>query len=301
MYRFPRFRVLALAALTAAVVVMAANAQPPGEGPRGPGGRRGPGGFVGGPGGFRGGPGRGGVAGLIQSEQVQQELKLSEAQVEKVRELGQEIREEMRKFFGGREGAEDLTREQRMARMQEAMEKFRQEAEKRAPEIEKRVRDILEPAQYKRVKQIEMQLQGVDALVRADIIQALGITEDQQKKIKEVLEKRNKKREELGEQMRGMFEGFRDMSDEKREQARAKGEELREKGRAIQSEAQKNAMGVLTDDQKAMMPNLMGEPFEFRRPEGGPGEGRRGEGRRGEGGEGRGGGGRRGRRPGGNQ
>jgi hypothetical protein len=238
-----------------------------------------------------GGPRGGGIAGLVQNPQVQEELKLSEAQVEKVRELGREIREEMRKFFGGREGTEDLTREQRMARFQENMEKFRQEAEKRAPEIEKKIRDILEPAQYKRVKQIEMQRQGVDALLRADIIQALTITEDQQKEIKEVLEKRNKKREELGEQMRGMFEGFGDMSDEEREQLRAKGEEMREKGRAIQTEAQKAAMAVLTDDQKAMMPNLMGEPFEFRRPEGrpgggpggrrpgGPGQGRRGQGR----------------------
>ena len=307
MSRFPRLCLFASAALIGALLVATADAQPPGGGrrPGGPGGRR-PGGFMGGPGGFRGGPGGGGVAGLIQNPQVQEELELSEAQVEKVRELGQEIREEMQKFFPGREGAEDLTREQRMARFQEAMEKYREEAEKRAPEIEKRVRDILEPAQYKRVKQIEMQRQGIDALLRPDIIQALTITEDQQKEIKEVLEKRNKEREELGEQMQGMFEGFRrDMSEEEREKARAKGEELREKGRAIQSEAQKNAMGVLTDDQKAMMPNLMGEPFEFRRPEGGPGgrrpggrgQGERGQGERGQGERGRG----RGRRPGGNQ
>ena len=246
-------------------------------------------------------PGGGGVAGLIQNQQVQEELKLSEAQVEKVRELGQEIREEMQKFFPGREGSEDLTREQRMARFQEAMEKFRQEAEKRAPEIEKKIRDMLEPAQYRRAKQIEMQLQGIDALLRADIIQALTLTEAQQKEIKEVLEKRNKEREGLDEQRRALFEGFRrDMSEEEREKARAKGEELREKGRTIQAEAQKAAMGVLTDEQKAMMPNLMGEPFEFRRPEGGPGgrrpggpgQGGPGQGRRGQG---------RGRRPGGNQ
>ena len=168
---------------------------------------------------------------------------------------------------------------------------------------EKKIRDILEPAQYKRVKQIEMQLQGVDALLREDIIQALGLTEDQQKKVKDVLAKRDKEQEELGEQMRGMFEGgFRERSEEQREQMRAKMQDLGEKRRTIQAEAQKAAMGALTDDQRAMMPNLMGEPFEFRRPEGGRFGGRGGEGGRGPGGRGEGGRGQgRGRRPGGQE
>ena len=85
--------------------------------------------------------------------------------------------------------------------------------------------------------------------------------------------------------MRGLFEGggFREMSEEERAKIREKMEQLGEKGRALRSEAQKKAMGVLTDDQRAMMPKLMGEPFEFRRPEGQrrPGEGQRGGDRRG--------------------
>jgi hypothetical protein len=104
-----------------------------------------------------------------------------------------------------------------------------------------------------------------------------------------------------------MFEGGRrERSEEEREQMRAKMQQLGEKRRSIQAEAQKTAMGVLTDDQKAMMPNLMGEPFEFQRPEGPPGGGRfggrggeggRGPGARGQGGRGQG----RGRRPGGQE
>ena len=297
MTRFPRLQLLASAALIGALVMAAAGAQPPGGGRR-PGGR-GPGGFLGG----RGGPGMmgGGLVGLLGMQQVREELKVTEAQQEKLQQLGEKLREEMRGMFPDREATQDLTPEQRRERMQEAMEKFRKEAEKRAPEVEKQIAEILDKPQFKRLKQLEVQRQGVDALVRADIIQALGLTEDQQKEIKETIEGRNRKQEELGAQMRGMFQGggFRDMSEEERAKAREKMEQLGEKGRALRSEAQKNAMGVLTDDQKAMMPNLMGEPFEFPRFEGrrGPGGGQGGEG---QGGEGRRGGDRP-RRPRGDQ
>ena len=287
MTRFPRLQLLASAALIGALVMAAAGAQPPGGGRR-PGGR-GPGGFMGGRGGpgMMGGRGGGGLVGLLGMEQVREELKVTEAQQEKLRELGEKTREEMRGMFPDREAMQDLTQEQRGERMREAMEKVQKEAQKRAPEIEKQISEILDKPQFKRLKQLEFQRQGVDALVRPDIIQALGLTEDQQKEIKETIEGRNRKQEELGAQMRGMFQGggFRDMSEEERAKAREKMEQLGEKGRALRSEAQKKAMGVLTDDQKAMMPNLMGEPFEFQRPEGqgGPGEGQRGGEQRGEG------------------
>lgn len=254
-------------------------------------------------GGMRGGPGGGGVSNLLRNPQVQEELKLSDEQKDQLREVAEQAFADMRGFFPDREEMEKLSEEERAAKRQEAMEKFRKEAEKRAPRIEKKIGEILKKEQYKRLKQIEMQRQGVDALMRPDIAQALEISEDQQKEIKEVLEARNKKMEGLGEEMRAMFQGggFRDMSEEERGEMRQKMEKLGEKRRTITSKAQKEAMGKLTDEQKAKMPDLMGERFEFRRPEGGPGrsgegrrrpDGPRGEGQRGERREGE-----RGRRP----
>jgi len=269
--RFPRIHPLAFAALLTAVVTMAAEAQPPG------GGRRGPGGFGGGPGfGMRGGPG-GGLFGLLWNPQVQdEELKLSDPQKEELRSAAEKLREEgvnvgevVRERLGGGEEAQALSFEERMKKMQEIMEELRPELEKQAKETEKKIAEILEPAQFKRLKQIELQRQGVDGLVREDIAQALGLSEEQQQEIKGILEQRGKKMQELGEQMRGAFTGgFRDLSEEEREQARAKMQELGEKRRAIGSEAQKTAMAVLTPDQKAKMPDLMGERVELRRPEG---------------------------------
>ncbi|NQT16293.1 MAG: Spy/CpxP family protein refolding chaperone [Planctomycetes bacterium] len=281
MTQFPRLRVLGLAALAVAVLAMAANAaQPPREGQRGgfrgrPGGR--------GPGmGMRGGPGGGGVANLLRNSQVQEELKLSDEQKDQLEEIGEKVREGMQGIFPDREAMQDLSDEERRAKMQEAMEKFAKEREKRAPEIEKQIAEVLEKGQFKRLKQIELQVQGVNALRRPDIAQALELSEDQQKEIKEALEARDKKMQGLEEERRGMFSGgfggFQDMSEEERGELRQKMEKLGEKRRAITSEAQKEAMGKLTDEQKAKMPDLMGERLEFRRPEGGPG--RPGQGRR---------------------
>lgn len=232
----------------------------------------------------------GGVAGLLFRRNVQEELKLSEDQLEQLRALGEKMREqggdvmrEAMEKLGGREALRELEPEERRAKFEKMMEEFRPEMEKRAKEMEDQIAEILEGPQFKRLKQIEVQLQGIDALVRDDIIQALELTEAQQKEIKGILEERNSKRQELGEQMRGAFQGgFRDMSEQERAQTREKMGQMRAKGEAINNEAQKKAMGVLTDDQKAKLPNLMGEPFEFRRPgEGRPGEGRRRDGRRG--------------------
>ncbi|MFH1268208.1 MAG: Spy/CpxP family protein refolding chaperone, partial [Planctomycetota bacterium] len=271
MMRFPRIHPLAFAAVLMAVGMMAAEAQPPG------GGRRGPGGFGGGPGfGMRGGPGGGGLIGLLRNQQVQdEELKLSDAQKEELRSAAEKLREEgvnvgevVRERLGEREEIQALSFEERMKKMGEIMAELRPELEKQAKETEKKIAEIIEPAQFKRLKQIELQQQGVDGLVRDDIAQALGLSEEQQQEIKEILEQRGKKMQELGEQMRGAFTGgFRDLSEEEREQARARMEELGEKRRAISSEAQKKGMAVLTADQKAKMPDLMGEPVELRRPE----------------------------------
>jgi hypothetical protein len=236
-----------------------------------------------------GGPGGGGISGLLRNPQIQEELKLSDEQKEQLQQVAQEAFADMRDFFPSREDMQDLSEEDRRAKMQEAMEKAAKEREKRAPEIEKKIKGILKGDQFKRVNQIQLQVMGVDALTRADVAQALGLSEDQQSQIKEALEARDKERQAMFEEMRGSggggFRGFQDMSEEERTAMRERMQKSREKGEAITSEAQKAVMGKLTDDQKTKLRDLMGERFEFRRPEGGrfgggrPGERRQGEGR----------------------
>jgi hypothetical protein len=173
-------------------------------------------------------------------------------------------------MFSG--GFRDLSEEER----QEAVGKL-------AKKVERTLSEILKREQFQRLKQIELQQQGVRALSRDDMIQALKITEQQQQELQSV-------REESREKTMELFRGARDMSPEERQG-------LRDKMQELQKELDKKSMGVLSSEQKTTLKNIMGEPFELEQPRF-EGFGRGGFGR-GEGGGGRRGGGEAGRRGGG--
>jgi hypothetical protein len=215
---------------------------------------------------FGGGMG-GGLMGLVNNPQVREHLKLNATQVGQLTILQEELREQARERFSGFGNFREMSQEQREARMREIQE----QAQKQAQETEKKLAEILTKEQFKRAKQIELQQQGVRALQRDDIIQALGVTEEQQQKLQAVAE-------EVGNKRRELFSGgFRDMTEEQRAG-------LREKMQALQGELEKNSMAVLSGDQKTKLKQIMGEPFELERPEMRGFEGRGFGGRGGEGG-----------------
>ena len=297
MKRFPSFRVLAFTALFLAVACMASEAQQQRggrqRGQRGEGGaqqggaqqrgpQRGPGG-----GGFgQRGPGMmgGGISNLLRSEQVQKEIKVTEDQKSQLTKLSEAQRAEMRERFAGRggENREEQSEAQRQAQRETMMKEFQERAKKTEGEI----RGILTAEQFKRVKQIELQQQGVEALRRPDMAQALGLTEEQVQKLKVVFEDVQKQREEIREQSGSIFQGFRDASEDERAKLREKGEQLRAKGESLQKEAQGKAMAILTDEQKGKLKDMMGEKFQLeqRGMPGRPGGGRPGGDRGGQGG-----------------
>jgi hypothetical protein len=235
------------------------------------------------------GRGGGGVIGLLQVREVREELKLSDEQVGKLTRLREELdaarREGDRPDF---QGLRDLSESERAARLKE----FQEARDKENQANEEKVRRVLTGEQFKRLKQIELQQQGTTALMRPDIGQALGITDDQRAKMQTV-------NEENGGKMRAMFENVRDMSEDERAGLRDKMTQLRE-------DSEKALMAVLNDEQKAKLKDIMGQPFDMPRPEfgrggpggpGGPG-GNRGPGAAGDrGGDGGGGGEQRRRRP----
>lgn len=276
MKRFPSFRVLAFTALFLAVACMASEAQQQRggrqRGQRGEGGaqqggaqqrgpQRGPGG-----GGFgQRGPGMmgGGISNLLRSEQVQKEIKVTEDQKSQLTKLSEAQRAEMRERFAGRggENREEQSEAQRQAQRETMMKEFQERAKK----TEEKIRGILTAEQFKRLKQIELQQQGVEALRRPDMAQALGLTEEQIQKLKEIFDGIQKQREEIGEQSRSLFQGFRDASEDERAKLREKGEQLRAKGENLRKESQQKAMAVLNDEQKGKLKAMMGEPFKLER------------------------------------
>jgi Spy/CpxP family protein refolding chaperone len=177
-----------------------------------------------GQGGRQGGPGGGAMSGLmlLGQKSVQDELKLTDDQVAKIKAAG----EKQREALGG-----GLSREEAQQKRQEL-----------AKENEKLVADLLKPDQAKRLKQISLQVQGARALANPDIAKQLNITEDQKRQIQEI-------QQEAGQQLQGLFQGG------DREAAQKKMAEVRKS-------TNEKVMKLMTADQQAKWKEMTGEPFK---------------------------------------
>ncbi len=220
---------------TAGLVVLMASTAPAQE--RGQG-RGGAGGF--GLGGFGGSK-----VGLVQNEQVQQELKLTDEQKSKVDEIAARVREAgpQRGQGGG-----EANREQLRERMQ-AMSRV-------VAEEEKKLDEVLDEQQKKRLDQISLQVTGVRALMRDEVASKLELSDEQKEKVQAALRAQ-----------RGQGGGDRPDPAAFRER---------------REQLEQQVMAVLSDEQKQKWEELKGEAFELQR-RGGAGEGQRrggGEGRR---------------------
>ncbi len=172
--------------------------------------------------------GRGGMspAMLLNSQDVQKELKLTDEQKEKVTKFGEEQREKMREAFqdaqGDREKMQDL-----MRKSAEAGEKF--------------VKDTLKPEQQKRLHQIQLQAGGVQTFNDEKVQKELNLTDAQKEKLKTLSDDLNKDRQEL-------FQG-------------GGGAETMQKMQALNKEYLTKAQDVLNAEQKTKWKEMTGEPF----------------------------------------
>jgi Spy/CpxP family protein refolding chaperone len=244
-------RNLAIAFATVAVLALAVNVQAQqGQG----GGRRGQGGGMGMMGG--GMMGGGGIAGLLQNEKVQKEIELTAEQKEKIQKIGTEAREAMRSKMGD---MQNLSQEERRAKFQE----MRKDMEEAAAQTEKKIEGALLPNQVKRIKEIQLQVQGIRALANADVQKELGLTDDQKAKLKAIDEEAAKGRPQFTPGQRPSQEDFQKMRD-------------------ARTETEKKLTDVLTDEQKKKLEEMKGEKFDTSGLRGGfGGQGGQGGGRRG--------------------
>jgi Spy/CpxP family protein refolding chaperone len=220
---------ITMASLVACLILSNAAMAQQGQGRGGRGGR----------GGFGGGGFGGGITFLIQNSQVQKELKLSEDQTAKIKEVTDAARPQ--RGAGGGRGA-NLTDEQRQA--------AREEQQKRTTETEKKIADLLTADQNARLKQVQLWVQGTGALIRNDAVaKELSLTDDQKSALKTISDESGKKFGEIGG-------GGRGATDEERTKAR-------EQRTALMKETEAECMAVLTDDQKAKFATLKGEKFEL--------------------------------------
>jgi Spy/CpxP family protein refolding chaperone len=178
---------------------------------------------------------------LLTQKPVQDELKLSEDQLAKIKAESAKQEKAMQEL---RE--QGLGREEQISKRRE----LNQQSDKAAEEI-------LKPDQLKRLQQIRLQLRQTRAFQDEKVAKELNLTEDQKTKIKEI-------QDDAGRQRRGL-----------------RGEENLPKLREINQGADEKIMSQLTAEQKAKWKEMTGTPFKLDqlRAPGGPG-GRRPDGGR---------------------
>jgi Spy/CpxP family protein refolding chaperone len=212
----------------------------------------------------QGGRGRGGFGGgmggmggmLLMNPQVQKELKLTDEQTEKIREIQQAAFQGGRGGQGGGGGAnfQNMTDEER--------QKFFEDMRKRMEENQKKMSAVLTADQSTRFKQVQLWVGGVVGLVNnADAAKELKITDDQKEALTLINDEANKKRGEL-------FQGGGGFNASEEERTKT-----REKLTALQKETETEATAVLTDEQKAQFAKMRGEKFELDMSQMGPGRG----------------------------
>jgi hypothetical protein len=179
--------------------------------------------------------GGGGVAQLLQNKSVQDELKLDKDQMDMLRtaltKFQQAHSDDLAKLRD-----QGTSREERM----ELMKKLNEASQKA-------VADILKPEQFKRLNQIRMQQEGLNALANPETQKALKLTDKQTQEIQQIAE-------DMQKEMREIFQN-----------AGGNREEAMKKMMALRKDKMDSAMKVLNDEQRKTLKDMMGEPFELRR------------------------------------
>lgn len=180
---------------------------------------------------------------LLAAAPIQSELKLTDAQKEKVTKLTEKINAERKDLLGGGKGK---------GFDKEKFAKFQEDTAKETAEF---VKTELKPEQAKRLKQLTLQaalqFSGPQVFKRDEVQTDLKFTDKQKELTKTVAEDTQKDAREL---LQGA--GFKDK--EKREAAQ-------EKITKLNQEAVDKITGTFSADQKTAWKNMLGEKFEMTR------------------------------------
>jgi hypothetical protein len=178
---------------------------------------------------------------------------------------------------------------ERLAAMREAETALDQEAEQALAKI-------LDRGQYGRLKQVQLQVEGIAALLRPDMIEKLGLEEDQVQQIRELAAQGFQAQREndraLFDMMRtavpdqgnnGRNRGGPNLQDPAAQEAikafmdkpetKAKLEQMRTESTKVQNQLIAAVKRILNRRQAAAYKKMLGEPFDVSLLSGGPGQG----------------------------
>ena len=185
--------------------------------------------------GGRGGFG-GGLGMLLNNPSVQQELKLDATQTQKAKAVADKARE---KFKANRGSFEDLHGEARFKKMQELNREVN-------AEVNKEIKEFLTPEQIHRLHQIQHQVQGAHAFTDEHVQNKLKLTDAQKTEIQEIVRASHAETHKIWEDAQADREAMKAKMAEHRKETLAKVD------------------AKLTDEQKAIWKELVGDPFEIK-------------------------------------
>jgi Spy/CpxP family protein refolding chaperone len=161
---------------------------------------------------------------LVTNKSVQEELKVTDEQKEKIKGVSEKQREAFGKL-------KDLSKEERTEKMKSMRD-----------ENKKEYASILNTEQNKRLKQIELQQDVVASLSTEDVIKELKLTDEQKEKLKAISDDLRKEQGELRKDRTNFKENI-------------------QKIQTLSKEATEKATKLLTADQQATWKQMTGEPF----------------------------------------
>lgn len=178
------------------------------------------------------------MIGLLAVPQVREEVEVMPDQEQALQKLQQENRGE-RPEFNFREASDEERREM--------FEKMRKEGEERMAKMRAGLEEILLPEQLDRLREISIQVVGVEALNDSQIAKELKITPDQKEQITKV---REQSQDSIREQMREIFSsGDRDA--------------VQEKMREFRRQSEQKVIATLTQEQQQQFAAMKGEAFDL--------------------------------------
>lgn len=178
---------------------------------------------------------------LLSRPDVQKELKLTEAQKKslqtRLQSFGPRQREQSNQASPRTSGGQGQRAQQPNVR-----------------DIDKVIRDILTPAQQKRLEELQLQWVGPGALLWPDVAQKVGLTNQQTQKIREAEQANMQKRWEVFQRARTTNQAER--------------EKLFQQMELLRRDLNNKILALLTPAQKQKWQSLLGKPFTFNPPRG---------------------------------
>jgi len=191
-----------------------------------------------------GGRGFGGPVALVTQKAVQEDLKMTEEQVTKVKDWSKD--QFTKRFEAMKDSGIDF-------KTQEGREKLAELNVKLDKEAYKELGDILKKEQIERLKQIDRQRMGVNAFTDPEVAEALKLTDSQKTSVKGITGDFQKESREIRAEANKDKKGKFGMLDP----------ETQKKITKLDKEAVAKVVDLLDDTQKKQWKELTGEAFDL--------------------------------------